>query len=253
MYFAIPRSDEIFVVAREGIIGKKIAGVERFLIVALDGILQPAFFSRREVADAQSGLGFESSAIHKLAAVGRDSGAESASGRIRNGVFFAGNPVAADDLGKRELRVIGKALGPRRVVEIVAIERKRGPDGIHPLAPRGVGLGPALRYLHPCAAFNVVHPNVVVLPGKLAFAAYDYILPVGSEHRRGELDLLIVAELLWITAIGAGNPDILRAAAVAHKRDPLAVGRVARLAVEGQARGDLSGLAAGNGQRIEVA
>ena len=112
-----------------------------------------------------------------------------------------------------------------------------------PVASAGVGLGLALGDLDARAALTW-YIQSSKSAGELALASDDDVIAVGRPGRGGELDLLVLAERLRIGAVGLGDPDVLCAAAVADEGDQFAVGREARLAVEGQAGGDLLGLAA---------
>src|SRR5580704_14610864 len=90
-----PGDDDLFAVRGEGVVRKKIASVERFLVIPLDRVFQPAFIARGQVADAKASFGFISSAVHKFGSVGRDRGTEGAFWSIRNCVFFSRDAVAA--------------------------------------------------------------------------------------------------------------------------------------------------------------
>ena len=109
MNFSSVGGDDFLAVRSEGVVGKEVAGEERFLIVALDGIFEPVLLAAIEITDAESGFGFGAGGVDEKLAVRRDLRTHGAAGRIGDGVFFAGDEIAADDLREREDDVV-KAL-----------------------------------------------------------------------------------------------------------------------------------------------
>jgi hypothetical protein len=254
MDFSAVCGDDFLAVGSEGVIGKEVASEEGFLVVALDRIFQPVLFTTFEVADAEAGFGFGAGGVDEEIAVGRNFGAHGAAGRVGDGVFVAGDQIAADDLGERESHIV-EAFGifAGGVIEKMAVFGERGAEGVEPLAGRSVGLGVGLGDLNAGAALDVIHPELRGADGELREAGGDDVVAVGSPGRRGELALFVLAELFGIRAVGVGDPDVFGAAAITEESDFLAVGGKARLRVEAHAGGEFAGFAAGDGHRVEIA
>jgi hypothetical protein len=121
MNLAAPGDHQIFAVGGKGVVREKVAGVERFLIIALNRILQPLFFTRREIANTQAGFGFVAGPVNQRIGIRGNFRAERAQGSVGNRVFFAGDPVAPHDLGQRELGIVGQGLLALSVVEVLAV------------------------------------------------------------------------------------------------------------------------------------
>src|SRR5579863_1349142 len=104
--FSTVGGDDRGAIGSEGVAGKEVAGEERFLIVALNGIFEPVFFAAIEIADAETGFGFGARGVDEELAVGGDLRTHGAAGSVGDGVFLTGNEIAADDLREREGDVV---------------------------------------------------------------------------------------------------------------------------------------------------
>src|SRR5260221_4426098 len=140
MNFSAVGGEDFLTVGSEGVVGEEVASEERFLVVALDGIFEPVFFATFEVADAETGFGFDPGGIDEEIAVGRDFGAHGAAGRVGDSVFVTGDEIAAEDLGERESYVV-KTFGifSSGVIEKVAVFGEWGAEGVEPTAGGGDG------------------------------------------------------------------------------------------------------------------
>src|SRR4030095_6246195 len=133
-------------------------------------------------------------------------------------------------------------------VEVAAVGRDRGLSVV-------LLLGRALGHLEALAARAVIEPDLA----RAERARAGVVLARRDELRVGrpggavrEAEALL-RHLLRVLAVAAHDPDVVAAGAFGREGDPLAVGRVARLHVPGDAGGERAGLAAGEGDRVDVA
>ena len=97
-------------------------------------------------------------------------------------------------------------------------------------------LPPSLWYIQSC-------------PARVAITYWPSADQMGDEKLIRSLFVMTCG----LRAVGVGDPDVLRAVAVAHEDDLRSVGRVARLLIPAHAARDARGFAAGDRDRIQVA
>src|SRR5207245_11204515 len=117
------------------------------------------------------------------------------------------------------------------VVEILAVGRGNGSDGVEPLIRTLIRFSPELGDLNAPTTLYVVHPKLKRRHGKLGCARHNYELAVRCPPGRGKCAPLVLAQLFGLGAVGLGDPDVFGAVAIADESDPLPIARVTRLAV----------------------
>ncbi len=154
-------------VGRECVARNQVAGEPRFLLISLDGQLQPALFSADQVADAQAGLVVDARPVDQLAAVGRERRPKRTSMGIGDRVFITGRAIPTHHLRQRKIQVVigVEELVSLGVEEVLPVFRGDRADSVRIVVPGRIGLGLALGDLHAGAAANVVHPELKGIPG----------------------------------------------------------------------------------------
>ena len=136
------------------------------------------------------------------------------------------------DLPVRVLVVLEDRAGRDVVaeVEVLAVRREHRLAGV-------LLVGALLRQLQAVAAAAVIEPHLAGAEGALGgeVLAADEVLAVGRPGRLVEQAERLLRDLLRIRAVAVHDPEVVAAAAVGGERDPLAVRRVARLHVPGDA------------------
>ena len=249
--FSLGGIEDLFSSGHEGVPGPEVTREPRFLVVALDRVLQPAVLAALQIADAQAGFRFIARGVDKRLAVGRNHGTKCAAELAHQDVFVAGSPVAPRDAPQGKHRVVLKSSEAPRVIEIPSVRGHADTQSIVTLIARRRWRRLGFGDLYARPALDVVHPQFVrCQAGRLGD---DDVLPIRRPGRRNEFGGLLLAELFGLTVtVRFHDPDVFRAVAVGDEGNPLSVRRVARLAVEGHALGERLGLTALDRKRIEV-
>src|SRR5262249_30756368 len=87
---------------------------------------------------------------------------------------------------------------------------------------------------------------------KLRLARGEHVVTIGRPGRRREKALLVLRQRPRIRAVRVGDIEVLGSVAVADEGEPLSVGGIARLAVEGHSGRDRLGLAASDRDGVKV-
>jgi hypothetical protein len=145
-----------------------------------------------------------------------------------------------------DVAVVAVARIARGEVDEAAVLRER--------RVRGVGLLVFLRELDAAAPFDVPHPQ---LDGPQARAvgqslASDQVVAVGGPGGTVDRAVFFGRDRAGVLTVRVADPEVFDAAAVGGERNPLSVGRKARLHVEGAAAGDARGFAAADRDRVQV-
>ena len=130
------------------------------------------------------------------------------------------------------------------------IGRERRPRLLHGAAGRGVRRRGVQR--HPGAALHVVHPQGGESAPEAALARHD-VLAVGRVFR-GEVHVGAAAgDVLHLTRREIQHMHVVGALPVGDEHHRFAIGAEARLGVVGEAGSEPHGVAAGDGNQVEVA
>ena len=241
-------------VRRKGVAGQQVSGVAGLLVVALHRVGQPAVLAGLEIAQAQARVLLEAGAVGQQAAVRREPRAHGAALGLDNGVLGALAQVPARDSPLGKHLVVGEAASLGRVVQVTAIGRVHGTQGVvAQVSGRFFALRRGLGDLHALAAVDVVGPEFVGAQAKTGLRDDD-VLAVRRPFRGGEVAALSRAgQLLRFAAVQGQGPERDGAVTVGDEGDALAVRREARLRIVAHALGDGLGGAALDGQQVKVA
>src|SRR5262249_52505027 len=248
--FSVVGVDDFLAAGEKRIAGKKIAREAGFLIVSRDGIFHPAVFAGFE--GAQAARGFVTRDVQERGAVGSEYRPHAAAKLANQDIFVAGLAVAPRYLPERKLRFVREAAVTLRVVKIFSVGGGDHAERVVAfLAARG-GRWLGFCNLHARAALGVIHPDFKRVNAEARFGD-ENVLTVRSPVWRSKFRVGILGDLSRLAAVGLHDPDVFAAFAVGKKCDPFAVGRESRLAVEGHSAVDQLGLAAFDGNRVNVA
>ena len=236
-------------IGRERHAGQHVGAGHRLLVVALNGIGQPALLARGELAQPQAGLVLVPRPVDQPRPVGRHGRAQGRPVARRPHVLLAGLPVVHRELVLREDGVVLPQALPLREPDAPSVGR-RGRSG----DPAGTRL---LDELDPGAALDVPHPQLrvaPVVPGQRARAdRRHHVVAVRQPLRRLVVVGRRVRHLPGRLRVDVDQPEVLRAVAIRDEDHLRPVRAVARLAVVGHPFGQRRRVAAGERDGVEVA
>jgi hypothetical protein len=245
--------DDPLVVGRPG--KRRIDAVDRpgLLHVAIEPVVQRPLAARLEVAHEERRLVADAPHERERLAVRRRRRADRAAraGDVALDVAaLAVEPLDDVQLFVRILAVLEDRAGRDVVAEVDVLAVRRE----HRLAAVFL-IGALLGHLQTVAAAAVIDPHLARAEGALGgeMLARDDVLAVGTPIGRIDEAEGLLGDLLRIGAVPLHVPDVVAAGAVGGERDPLAVRRVARLHVPGDAAGERLRLAAADRNGVEVA
>ena len=243
------RNDDLGRVGRERHPGQHVAPRHRFLVVALDGVGEPAFVPGRQLAQPQPRPILVPGAVDQPGPVGRDRRAERRAVARGPDVLLPGLPVVDAELVLRQDGVVLPQPLPLREPDVPPVGRRGRP-----------GDAPRLRLvdeLHPGAAVDVPHPELrvaLVAAGERPRPdRRDHVVAVRQPVRRLVVVDRRVGHLPRGFRLDIDPPEVLGAVPVRHEDHLRAVRAVARLGVVGHPLGKRRCVAARERDRVEVA
>ncbi len=224
--------------------GQHVAIGDRLLVVALDGIAEPALVSRLEVSDAQPGLVLVTRSVDEPSPVRGDRGPEGRAVARGPGVRLAGLAIVDRELVLGKRRVVLPASVAARVPDVAAVRREGRAHGLELFGLRSEDLA--------APSVDVPEPQLHGPQTRVAPRGGD-VGAVGRPLRGHPQVAVALRDLRRVAGRDVERPEVGPAAPVRHEEDLRAVRAEARLRVEGHPLGDPRGRAALEGKREQVA